>query len=92
MLTKRWAGLRTFTGALLASALLSACGGGDLHSSNLLSGTAATNGALVDAAVHLRCADGSVFQTRTNASGMLLCPPKFRERHAPTSQFHLEPL
>jgi hypothetical protein len=70
MLAERWAKLRTFTGVLLTSALLSACGGGDLHSSNLLSGTAATNGALVDAAVRLRCADGSVFQTRTNASGM----------------------
>jgi hypothetical protein len=65
------AGLRIFTGVLLTSALLSACGGGgDLHSSNLLSGTAAVGAPLVDAEVHLRCADGSVFQTSTNASGL----------------------
>ncbi len=70
MAAASWAGSRKFTGVLLASTLLCACGGGDLHSSNLLSGTAATGAPLVGATVRLRCVGGSMFQTSTNVSGL----------------------
>lgn len=65
-----WAGARKFTGVLLVSALFSACGGGDLHTSNLLSGTAAEGAPLANATVRLRCADGSAFQTGSNVAGL----------------------
>ena len=70
MWVARCAGWGFFTTALLGAGLLAGCGGGTTRRSELMGGTVAVGGALADAAVRLRCADGSVFETTTNASGI----------------------
>jgi hypothetical protein len=56
---------------VLGAELLLACGGGAMTNDQLLSGTAVAQAApLVKSAVHIRCADGSVFNSVTNDSGI----------------------
>jgi hypothetical protein len=56
---------------LLCAALLCACGGGGgVTAYDLMSGTATTGVPLAGAAVRIRCVDGTVLNTTTNALGV----------------------
>lgn len=69
MVMVRSARMRLIGTALLCILLLGACGGSGTPASQLMGGTVAAALPLVGAAVQLRCADGSVFNTTSSYFG-----------------------